>query len=101
MQIVPLQPLPNQTLQVQLSGQACTINVYQLAYGLFLDLLVDNVPIVTSIICEDRNKLVRSLYQGFDGNLAFRDTQGSADPVYTGLGDRWQLVYLEPADLEE
>lgn len=100
MLIVPVQALPNQTLQVQLSGQACTINIYQLAYGLFFDLMVDSEPIVTAMICRNLNKLVRSLYQGFSGNLAFWDTQGLADPVYTGLGDRWQLVFLEPADLE-
>jgi hypothetical protein len=27
------------------------------------------------------------------------DTQGASDPVYTGAGSRFQLVYLEPADL--
>ena len=36
MQIVPVQPIPNQTLQIQLGGQPCTLNLYQTMFGLFM-----------------------------------------------------------------
>ena len=99
MQVIPLQTLPNQTLQVQLNGQACTINVFQYAYGLFASVAVGATPIINSAICENLVRLVRDAYLGFAGDLVFVDTQGSDNPNYTELGSRWQLVYLSPADL--
>lgn len=102
MQIVPIQAIPNQTLQVQLGGQACIFNIYQLAYGLFMDVYVGNGLIVAGVLCENRNRIVRSLYLGFVGDVCFFDTQGGQnpqDPIFTGLGARYQLVYLSPSDL--
>lgn len=102
MQIVPLQALPSQTLQVQLGGQACVLNIYQLAYGLFVDVYVGATLIIGGVICENLNRIVRSAYLGFVGDFVFADTQSGAngaDPIYTGLGARFQLIYLDPADL--
>ena len=99
MQTIPLQTLKNQTLQVQLGTQNCTLTVFQFTYGLFATLLVGAQDIVVSQPCQNGNRLVRDAYLGFSGDLAFVDTQGSSDPVYTGLGTRWQLLYFAPADL--
>lgn len=101
MQTVPTQPLPNQTLQVQLGGQACQIEIYQTMFGLFVNLYVNgsDQPVVAGVIALNRNRIVRSAYLGFAGDLAFVDTQGDADPVYTGLGQRFVLAYLEESDL--
>lgn len=97
---VPTQPLPYQTFQVTLGGQACTISLQQYAYGLFLTLSVGGVAIISNVICENLNRLVRDAYLGFVGDLAFLDTQGlGADPAYIGLGSRWVLLYFAPADL--
>jgi hypothetical protein len=97
--VVPLRPLPNQTLQSQLGGQACTINVYQQVYGLYMDLLIGTQPVVQGIIGLNGTLIVRSAYFGFSGDFIFLDTQGISDPVYTGLGARWQLLYLTAADI--
>lgn len=67
--------------------------------GLFLDLYINNAVVRTATICRDRVKLIRDAYLGFVGDLEFMDTQGLQDPDYTGLGARYQLVYLEQADL--
>lgn len=99
MQVVPVQPIPSQTLQVQLSGQPCTIDVVQYAFGLFVTLYVGGSLVVASVLCENFNRIVRSLYFGFAGDFVFMDMQGSADPVYTGLGSRYVLLYLAPEDL--
>ena len=99
MLIVPTQPLPNQTLQVQLASQACILNLRQSAYGLFVDVYVGPTPIILGVIAENLNRIVRSLYLGFIGDLTFWDTQGTDDPVYTGLGSRFQLVYIEASEL--
>ena len=102
MVVVPLQPLPNQTLQAQINNQPCTISVFQFNYGLFFSLFVGSTPIVLSVICRNLNRLVRDLYLGFSGDFIFVDTQGSDDPDYLGLGGptaRYQLVYLSPDNL--
>ena len=99
MQVVPLQPIANQTLQVQLNGQACTLNVFQFAYGLFVSIFLGNQLIKASVIGNYGTRLVLDAYLGFSGDLLFVDTQGSENPLYYGLGARWQLVYLAPADL--
>lgn len=99
MQIVPIKPVPSQTLQVQLAGQAVSLSIYQQAYGLYVDVYLDNALVIAGVIAWNLNRIVRSLYLGLVGDFTFVDTQGSSDPVYTGLGDRYQLVYLEEADL--
>jgi hypothetical protein len=99
MQTIPLKQVPNQTIRTTLGGQSCQINIYTLSTGLYLDLLVNGAAILTGAICEDRNLIVREAYLGFVGDLAFMDTQGTEDPQYTGLGERWVLLYLSPADL--
>ncbi|CAG4889295.1 phage baseplate plug family protein [Paraburkholderia gardini] len=96
---IPLQATPSQSLSAVLGGQNCQINVYQKSTGMYLDLYVSNSPIITATICLDRVRLVRETYLGFIGDLAFADTQGTSDPVYTGLGSRFVLLYLEASDL--
>jgi hypothetical protein len=99
MMIIPVQPLPNQSLQVQLANQPCTIQLTQTAFGLFCNLYISSTLIIGGVLCENLNRIVRSLYLGFIGDLCFNDLQGSSDPVYTGLGTRFELVYLEASDL--
>lgn len=98
MLLVPIRALPNQQVQCQLNGQACTLNIYQQAFGLYVDLYVGSTLIIAGVIAENLNRIVRSAYLGFSGDFTFYDTQGKTDPVYTGLGDRYQLVYLAPGE---
>lgn len=99
MLIVPLQAVPNQALTITLNDQVCQIDVYQKAFGLFVDLYVNNSLVIGGVIAENLNRIVRSLYLGFSGDLAFIDNQGTTDPVYTGLGTRYSLAYLFPDEL--
>lgn len=99
MLIVPLQPIASQTVSVNLANQNTQIEVYQTDYGMFMDVAVNNQPIINSVLCENLNRIVRDAYLGFIGDFAFIDNQGSDDPVYTGLGTRFSLAYLEVADL--
>lgn len=96
---VPIFDQPSQSLQVTLGQQLCTINIYQKNTGLFCDLLVNDALIIGGVLCENLNRIVRSVYLGFVGDLVFDDTQGSDDPSYPGLGDRYVLIYVEAADL--
>lgn len=98
MLIVPIKPLPNQAVQVQLADQACAIEILQTAFGLFMNLYVGSNLIIAGVLCENLNRIVRSLYLGFSGDFVFADTQGSSDPDYTGLGTRFILIYLEDGE---
>lgn len=102
-QIVPLQAVPNQTLTVALDGQNCDLNVYQKNTGLFIDVLLSGIPVILDVKCNNADRIVRDAYLGFIGDFSFFDTQpdpvtGGADPDYTGLGGRFQLVYIEATD---
>jgi hypothetical protein len=102
MLIIPLQDVPNQVVSVPLSGQSVQISVYLRGTDLFMDVFVGaSVPVIQGVICQNENLIVRNLYLGFQGDFAFFDTEGSDDPVYTGLGTRFQLVYIEPSELPE
>lgn len=94
MQTVPLQPVPSQSTKVVLGGQNCQILIYQKPQGCFVDINADGVDISVGTIARDAVPLISREYAGFSGNLLFIDSQGSADPSYEGLGDRWALVYL-------
>lgn len=92
-QQIPLKAVASQVMSVQLGGQLCTIAIYQKSTGLYADVYVADSLVVGGVICENLNPLVRGLYLGFVGQLYFNDTQGTTDPYYTGLADRYQLLW--------
>lgn len=106
MQIIPVQAVPSQTLQTQVGGQNCTLNIYQLdSFGLFMDVLVNAAVICQGVICENANRIVRYAYLGFVGDFAWIDTYAGVtenqptDPVYTGIGTQYILAYLTADDV--
>jgi hypothetical protein len=72
---------------------------------LYIDVTLDGDAIITAKLCTVLQPLLlTSPYIGFEGELEFFDTlntglQDSTNPVYTGLGTQYQLVYFSPADL--
>ena len=96
---VPLQAVPSQTVTVSLNNQTCQISVRQTTFGMFLTLAVNNSIIVAGVICENLNRMVRDAYLGFSGDLFFVDSQGDSDPFFTGLGDRFALMYVDPTEV--
>jgi hypothetical protein len=99
MLVVPVQPVPNQTLSILLANQLCRLTLRTRWFGLFMDVSVNDAPIVQGVICQNWNRIIRSAYLGFIGDFAFWDTQGSVDPTFSGLGSRYLLFYLEKSDL--
>jgi hypothetical protein len=93
-QIIPIIDTPNQLINTSLGGQQCTINLYQKSTGLFCDVNVNNVLIISGVICQNLNRIVRDSYLGFIGDLYFFDTQGLSDPASPGIGTRYLLKYL-------
>ena len=94
--VIPLSPVPNQTLQVVLNGQQCTIGLWTKRTGMYLDLYVNNVLLLGGVPALNMTKIVRDGYLGFIGDLYFYDTQGNSDPTYDGLGTRYTLFYGAP-----
>jgi hypothetical protein len=100
MQVVPVQAIPNQGLQVTLAGQQVALNIFQTNYGAYMSVFSNGSAVVQSVICQDVNRIVRDTYLGFQGDFCWFDTTGGGeDPVFTGFGSRFLLIYLEEADL--
>lgn len=100
MLVIPTRPVASQILTVQLASQPCKIVLSQRSTGLFVDVYVNDSPVILGVIAQHANRIVRDAYLGFIGDLAFFDTTASTDdPYYTGLGGRWVLMYIEAAEL--
>ena len=99
MKIIPLKPKPSQIVTCLLNNQLCKIAVYQKKYGLFINLHIEDEPIITGRICRDRVKIAGQSYKGLSGDLIFVDFVGKEDPAYLGIGDRFFLCYLGPTEL--
>ena len=112
MQLIPLTAVPSQLVSPVLNGQSVTLSIYQLGFpgaqNLYCDVVSNGAPIVNCRLCRAFSGsttdappflLLDAGYQGFQGDFLFIDTQGGDDPQYSGLGDRWQLVYFSPTDL--
>lgn len=99
-QPIPLTANPNQIEAVALDGQSFIILLSQRSNGLYMDVAMNGTPIVLGVLCENLNLIIRNRYLGSPGDFFFYDTQGSEDPDYTGLADRFRLIYVERADIE-
>lgn len=100
MQTIPIKAVPNQVLTVMLASQLTKIELYTQSDGtMYADIYLNDAPVVTGVVCQNQNRIIRDAYHGFQGDLAFYDTQGSSDPVYSDLGTRYQLVYLAASEV--
>ena len=99
MQNIPLNDAPSQILSVTLGGQACRLRLFTRDGALYLDLYIADVLTVSGAPCLRGVPVVRAAHLGLAGDLVFRDSQGLTDPSSPGLGSRYQLVYLEAAEL--
>lgn len=91
--LVPLDPLPSQSVNIVLAGQPCTIELRELGYRQYLSLSKDGTPICRNVLLQNRTAIVRAKYAGFVGELAVVDTQGDEPPAYSGWGTRWLLLF--------
>lgn len=91
--IIPLDAIPNQIFTITLNGQQCTFEFISRGAYMFMNLTVNNKTVVNGMICLNKVSLVQYKDSRFVGKLYFEDIQGSLDPLYYGLNDRWILVY--------
>lgn len=96
--ILPAQPVANQTFTCILDGKQAQIALTTTDYGLYADVLYDGVSVANSRRCLDRTDINPDRYRGLPQFLGFVDLNGGADPVYTGFGTQFLLVYGDPQD---
>lgn len=94
-QLIPLEPVASQTVTTTLGGQRVRLDVYQKAFGLFVNVYANDVLVIGGVIARNLTRVVRSTYLGFAGDFFFYDTQGELDPYYDGLGSRYVLLYTD------
>jgi hypothetical protein len=112
MQIIQTSPVANQIVNTVLNNQATQLNIYQLDdgtnYGLYMDVLLNNVQIIGGVQCLNRNLIIVNEYLGYSGDFMWVDMNSTAliynmlvgsDPIYTGLGTQYLLWYLTPQNL--
>ena len=90
---IPLNATASQTLNVILNQRLVRLDVYQRSTGLYMDVWLNDTQIVAGAICQNLNPVVHADYLGLGGDFVFVDTQGSDDPTYDGLGDRFILTF--------
>lgn len=90
---IPLLQHPNQTFDIALNGQYCTITLLWRTTGLFFGLAVNGKQIADSVHCQHNQPVIWADYRGFIGTIRFFDTQGTSDPVWNSLGTRYELRY--------
>lgn len=97
---LPLGQVPTQTQSMTLGNQAVQITLRQNGAAMYLDLYVEDAPILVGKVCRDRQRLLVGLeYRGFQGDLMFVDMLGNTDPFFTGLTSRYVLAYLTAAEV--
>lgn len=101
MLVIPLSAVPSQTVNVSLRipgslvRQQAKITVRTIGSLMYFSL----EGVATNRVIRDRQRLLVDCgYRDFVGDFAMVDTQGRADPVYTGLGARFQLVYFDAGE---
>lgn len=91
MMVVPLEAIPNQRVDVVLSGSAYSVEILTRRGRLYITVWQDAAIILSNRYLAAYAPLVK----GF----VLADTEGTDDPVYEGLGARWQLLFAEAADI--
>lgn len=99
MRIVPLQPLPAQVVYTMLNDQLTRLRVYQKPTGIYIDVSLNDALVIGGVICQNKNRIIRSKYLGYIGDLAFFDTQGDTDPEFSGIGTRYFLGYFDEGEI--
>lgn len=85
--VVPLNPVPNQRVSFPVNGATHVVEINTLLGEMFISVWRGGASVL-------RNRALRS-FAPVGYGLVLVDTEGLADPVYTGLGNRWLLLVNE------
>lgn len=88
---------PNQSVSANILDAAGASHIFDIKLRtmpdgfLIMDLSIDDVPVFYGRRCV--NKMPMILGNPISGNMYFVDQYDNTDPVYTGLDDRYVLIY--------
>lgn len=96
---ISIEPKKSQAISLNLAGQKCVIRMIQRESFIYMDLTVNDNPIMQGVPCLYGNRMVGYSYLGFKGDLVFLDSDGQQDPHWDELGKRHLLYYIEESDI--
>lgn len=102
--LVPINDLPNQTLNIVLSNQNCTINLLSRNNHVFFDLFLNNVNIIYGRKLSLTPILPYEYMQSlFIGNFFLINNDGNdiTEPDYRLFGITQSLMYYTPSDASQ
>lgn len=100
MQTIPLDPIPNQSLNIVLDEQNCIIHLYQRGDYMYLDISVNGTEVRQGTICLCNIDLLNYPTPYFSGILFFGDLNNQDGvPNYAELGTRYVLFYATGAEM--
>jgi hypothetical protein len=92
---IPLSAVASQSIAVNIGGQQCVITTRLLNGLQFFSLTSGGVTICNNVLIRNAAPIINAAYTGFAGDFAAIDLQGDTDPVYTGWGTRYVLIYSD------
>jgi hypothetical protein len=104
MKIIPIQARPTKRYRVKLDGFKTALHIRYHATNeqWYMDLDVDELDIhVHGLALMTGTDWLMSRSNLQMGALILVDFQGNEDPDFDGLGDRWKLVYVTRAEIDD
>lgn len=95
--VIPVPAQPNPNFSCVLDGLLAQFQLRTTDFGLFADVTYNGAPVATGRLCLDRTDINPNRYEGLPQGLFFVDTLGTSDPVYTGFGTQYLLLYGNPS----
>ncbi len=84
---IPLQKIPNQKVSTTIDNIGYDIELNTRLGNLYISIIKDGVPVVYNRICLNNAFIAE--------NFVFTDMNVNDDPDYTGLNDRFLLVWVD------
>lgn len=90
---IPVSPVPYQTVSAVINGQNYRLTIRHLGDFLYSSVNVDGEQVSDNAIAVANGKLIPFPTAVAKTTLYWFDTLGNDRPKYTGLGNRWQIVF--------
>lgn len=84
---IPVQQVPNQTLTTTINNVIYGITLNTRLDELYMSITKNGEPIIYNRICLNK--------QPINEGLVFVDMDGLENPVFSGLGDRYKLLWTD------
>lgn len=99
-EIIPLDPIPNQSLSIRLDGRRYVLTVKEIGDMMSVTIVRDNVTLIENVRAVAGFPLLPYGYMWHDaGNFIFTNTEDGVIPYYTDFGTKSQLVYSSAAEI--